>query len=67
MNGTWKFRHDASPFEVSDWEGAQPLTWANIQVTGMWQLQGHGRPLCSNVNYAFPVDPPNTPLLNETG
>nr|DAA35010.1 TPA_inf: intracellular beta-galactosidase BgaD [Fusarium vanettenii 77-13-4] len=67
LNGTWKFRHDASPFEAPDWENAQPLTWANIQVPGMWQLQGHSRPLYSNVNYPFPVDPPNVPLLNETG
>jgi beta-galactosidase len=33
----------------------------------MWQLQGYGRPLYSNVNYPFPVDPPNVPFLNETG
>ncbi|KAL2850181.1 glycosyl hydrolases family 2, TIM barrel domain-containing protein [Aspergillus pseudoustus] len=68
LNGTWKFRHDRSPFEVPDWQDEDPLTtWADIAVPGMWQLQGYGRPLYSNVNYPFPVDPPNVPYLNETG
>ncbi|KAH7176952.1 hypothetical protein EDB81DRAFT_634860 [Dactylonectria macrodidyma] len=67
LNGTWKFRHDASPLEVPDWEDLSPLAWADITVPGMWQLQGYGRPLYSNINYPFPVDPPNVPYLNETG
>ncbi|CAG9941847.1 unnamed protein product [Clonostachys rosea f. rosea IK726] len=48
-------------------EDLDPVTWANIEVPGMWQLQGYGRPICTNVNYPFPVDPPNIPILNETG
>jgi beta-galactosidase len=68
LNGTWKFRHDSSPFQVPDWEDEDPSSsWGDIAVPGMWQLQGHGRPLYSNVNYPFPVDPPNVPHLNETG
>ncbi|OAL05325.1 putative beta-galactosidase [Phaeosphaeriaceae sp. SRC1lsM3a] len=67
LNGTWKFHHDASPFEAPEWETADPLTWDNIKVPGMWQLQGYGRPLYTNVNYPFHVDPPNVPFLNETG
>ncbi|KAF7554682.1 hypothetical protein G7Z17_g2734 [Cylindrodendrum hubeiense] len=67
LNGIWKFRHHASPFEALDWGEEDPMTWDNIQVPGMWQLQGYGRPLYSNVNYPFPVDPPRVPYLNETG
>ncbi|QYS98048.1 Lactase [Trichoderma simmonsii] len=67
LNGTWKFRHDVSPLELPDWKDLDPITWANIKVPGMWQLQGYGRPLYTNVNYPFPVDPPNIPFLNETG
>ncbi|KAJ4322145.1 hypothetical protein N0V84_004980 [Fusarium piperis] len=67
LNGTWKFRHDTSPFLLPGWEDLDPITWANIKVPGMWQLQGYGRPLYTNVNYPFPVDPPNIPILNETG
>ncbi|KAF5265230.1 hypothetical protein FOXYS1_3961 [Fusarium oxysporum] len=67
LNGVWKFRHDASPFEAPDWADQDPLTWADIQVPGMWQLQGYSRPLYTNVNYPFHVDPPHAPYLNETG
>ncbi|CAG9947389.1 unnamed protein product [Clonostachys rosea f. rosea IK726] len=67
LNGTWKFHHDASPFEAPDWEEAEPLSWDDIKVPGLWQLQGYGRPLYSNVNYPFHVNPPNVPYLNETG
>ncbi|KAM5341965.1 hypothetical protein ACJ41O_014996 [Fusarium nematophilum] len=67
LNGTWKFRHDTSPFEAPDWGSEDAMTWNNIDVPGMWQLQGYGRPLYSNVNYPFPVDPPQVPHLNETG
>lgn len=67
LNGTWKFRHDASPLEAPDWSSENPLTWANITVPGMWQLQGYGRPLYTNVNYPFPVNPPHVPYLNHTG
>lgn len=67
LNGTWKFHHDASPFEAPDWTEADPLTWDDIKVPGMWQLQGYGRPLYTNVNYPFHVDPPNVPFENETG
>ncbi|KAG9255786.1 putative beta-galactosidase [Emericellopsis atlantica] len=67
LSGTWKFRHDASPFEAPEWSEVDPLTWANIKVPGMWQVQGYGRPLYTNVNYPIHVDPPNVPYENETG
>lgn len=67
LNGTWKFHHAASPFEAPDWADADPLTWDDVKVPGMWQLQGYGRPLYTNVNYPFHVDPPNVPFENETG
>lgn len=67
LNGTWKFHHAASPFEAPEWDEVDPLTWDEVKVPGMWQLQGYGRPLYSNVNYPFHVDPPNVPYLNETG
>ena len=67
LNGTWQFRYDESPLEAPEWETQDPLTWNGIKVPGMWQLQGYGHPHYSNVNYPFPVDPPNVPLLNGTG
>ncbi|KGO38576.1 Glycoside hydrolase, family 2, N-terminal [Penicillium expansum] len=67
LNGTWKFRHDASPFEAPEWSTANPLSWDDIKVPGMWQLQGYSHPTYTNVNYPFHVNPPQVPLLNETG
>lgn len=67
LNGTWKFQYDASPFEAPDWSTANPLSWDDIQVPGMWQLQGYSHPTYTNVNYPFHVNPPQVPLLNETG
>ncbi|KAE8553781.1 hypothetical protein TMatcc_006747 [Talaromyces marneffei ATCC 18224] len=67
LNGTWKFHHDESPLEAPDWESADPLSWDDIKVPGMWQLQGYSHPTYTNVNYPFHVNPPHVPLLNETG
>ncbi|KAJ6094179.1 hypothetical protein N7467_003024 [Penicillium canescens] len=67
LNGTWKFRHDASPFEAPEWSSADPVSWDDIKVPGMWQLQGYSHPTYTNVNYPFHVNPPEVPLLNETG
>lgn len=33
----------------------------------MWQLQGFGKPHYTNISFLFPTDPPNIPVLNETG
>lgn len=68
LNGTWKFRYDSSPFEAPSWDADNPWDWDDVQVPGMWQLQGYGRPLYTNVNFPFPVDPPNVPYVeNGTG
>src|SRR5699024_10743664 len=32
-----------------------------------WQLQGYDKPHYTNVNFPFPVDPPNIPTENPTG
>ncbi|KAH8430721.1 uncharacterized protein LDX57_008383 [Aspergillus melleus] len=67
LNGAWKFHYALSPFEAPDWDIDNPELWDDITVPGMWQLQGYGHPQYTNVNYPFPVDPPNVPLENETG
>jgi len=61
LNGEWKFHWSADParrpadffqnsFDVSGWN--------TISVPSNWQLQGHGVPLYSNINYPFQKDPP---------
>lgn len=42
--------------------------WQAIQVPSCWELQGHGYPIYTNVQYPFPMDPPRVPLEdNPTG
>lgn len=67
LNGTWKFHYDASPFEAPIWERANVTDWDNIEVPGVWQMQGYGRPQYTNIDYPFPVTPPNVSYVNPTG
>ncbi|OCL12305.1 glycoside hydrolase family 2 protein [Glonium stellatum] len=71
LSGLWKFQHLESPyltpedFHVPDFNTD---TWPKVQVPGMWQLQGFGKPRYTNIKYPFPVDPPRIPSHpNETG
>ena len=71
LSGTWKFAHANSPFDAPPGFEAQDYDvsgWADIQVPGIWQLQGWGHPHYTNVNYPIFVDPPNVPFGdNQTG
>ncbi|KAK4231087.1 glycoside hydrolase [Podospora fimiseda] len=71
LNGTWEFHFASTPLKAplpslevadTDREG-----WTTIQVPGHWQLQGHGRPHYTNVQYPIPVCPPYVPTENPTG
>ncbi len=61
LNGDWKFHYVGHPkdrptdffkpeFDVSEWK--------EIPVPSNWQLHGYGRPLYTNIEYPFAVDPP---------
>ncbi|GKT58064.1 beta-galactosidase/beta-glucuronidase [Colletotrichum tofieldiae] len=67
LNGTWKFHYDQSPFEAPLWETANVTSWDDIEVPGMWQRQGYGIPHYTNIDYPFPVTPPNVSYINPTG
>lgn len=70
LTGTWRFR--LSPVAdpgTEPWEG-DDAAWDTIAVPGHWVLQGdggYGRPIYTNVNYPFPIDPPFVPDENPTG
>lgn len=64
LNGRWRFHLASSVLEAPDWA---PESWGEIDVPGMWQMQGHGNPAYTNVLYPFPVDPPRVPTENPTG
>ncbi|CZT43377.1 related to beta-galactosidase [Rhynchosporium secalis] len=72
LAGTWKFDVAESPFDTPE-NFQDPkfdtAKWGDIQVPGMWQMQGYGKgPHYLNIRYPFPVDPPHVPYDdNETG
>ncbi|TAQ86601.1 hypothetical protein B7494_g5077 [Chlorociboria aeruginascens] len=70
LSGTWKFYLSDNPFEApSVTSSLDTSKWGDIEVPGMWQLQGYGKgPQYTNMMFPFPVDPPNSPYTdNETG
>lgn len=71
LSGTWRFKHTKNPFEAPDGFASPDYDtsgWDDIQVPGMWQLQGFGHPHYTNFDYPFPIDPPNMPYDdNQTG
>ncbi|KAI0382283.1 glycoside hydrolase family 2 protein [Hypomontagnella monticulosa] len=72
LSGTWGFELSPGPFKGSR-EFYKPdfdhMEWKLIKVPGMWQLQEFGKgPQYTNVNFPFPVNPPNVPYDdNECG
>jgi beta-galactosidase len=72
LSGTWKFHLTPYPLEPAEEfysEKFDTSSWGNIEVPGMWQLQGYGKgPQYTNVNFPWPVNPPHIPFDdNETG
>ncbi|KAK1779493.1 glycosyl hydrolases family 2, TIM barrel domain-containing protein [Copromyces sp. CBS 386.78] len=77
LNGQWDFHYASSPLAAPDptaKNGQNPVDehkskdqWTTIQVPGHWQLQGHGIPHYTNVQYPIPVCPPFVPSENPTG
>ncbi len=70
LNGTWKFHLSPTVQQVpegffkSDFDDS---TFGPMPVPAFWQLNGHGKPHYTNVQYPFPVDGPNVPTANPTG
>ncbi|MGL5336333.1 MAG: sugar-binding domain-containing protein, partial [Enterovibrio sp.] len=70
LNGQWKFQLFAAPQLVAE-SFMQPKfddsEWQTIAVPSNWQLQGHDKPIYTNVKYPFAVNPPRVPEDNPTG
>jgi beta-galactosidase len=76
LSGQWIFQLSSSPFNgprdfhSQGFDVLQSNTaWGRIMVPGMWQCQGYGKgPQYTNMDFPFPVNPPNVPLDdNECG
>lgn len=66
LNGRWRFHYASCP-ALAPLISEDLSDSSNIDVPGHWQLQGYGKPHYTNVQYPFPVDPPNVPSENPTG
>ena len=70
LNGSWRFRWVKSPqaveagFEQPAYDDAG---WDTLPVPSNWQVVGanegrpYDKPIYTNINYPFPVDPPFVP------
>jgi len=72
LNGLWRFRLSPTASVAEDFaaEGFDDSGWDDIPVPSHWVLQGdgaYGRPIYTNVQFPFPIDPPHVPDENPTG
>ncbi|MGW1542057.1 glycoside hydrolase family 2 TIM barrel-domain containing protein [Streptomyces sp. NPDC002309] len=72
LNGPWRFRLSpvASVPEDFATEDFDDHDWDDIAVPSHWVLQddgAHGRPVYTNIQFPFPIDPPHVPDENPTG
>lgn len=70
LAGQWRFNLVPRADLVTDGFALPELDdtgWAQIEVPGHWQMQGHGKPAYTNVRFPFPIDPPFVPDENPTG
>ncbi len=68
LNGTWKFNwvNDATQRPVDFWKkDFNDKGWDNIQVPGIWEMNGYGKPVYVNNLYPWrniaPLEPPVVP------
>ncbi|MDR6979054.1 beta-galactosidase [Streptomyces sp. 3330] len=72
LNGTWRFRLSPTASVAEDFaaEDHDDRGWDDLTVPSHWVLEGdgaHGRPIYTNVQFPFPIDPPHVPDENPTG
>lgn len=66
LNGSWQFRLSPTAAVAEDFasEDFDDRGWDSIPVPAHWVLEGdgaYGRPIYTNVQYPFPIDPPHVP------
>lgn len=71
LNGSWKFNwvKDADKRPTTFFStGFDDSGWADLQVPGLWEMNGYGDPVYVNIGYAWkgqaPVEPPYAPVQN---
>ncbi|MFD9187252.1 glycoside hydrolase family 2 TIM barrel-domain containing protein [Streptomyces phaeochromogenes] len=72
LNGSWRFRLSPTASVTEDFaaDGFVDDGWDSIPVPSHWVLEGdgaYGRPIYTNIQFPFPIDPPHVPDENPTG
>ncbi|MCZ4515938.1 DUF4981 domain-containing protein [Streptomyces sp. ActVer] len=72
LNGTWRFRLSPTASVTEDFAADAFVDdgWDSIPVPSHWVLEGdgaYGRPIYTNIQFPFPIDPPHVPDENPTG
>lgn len=72
LNGPWRFRLSPTASGPEDFaaDGFDDHGWDSIPVPSHWVLEGdgaYGRPIYTNIQFPFPIDPPHVPDDNPTG
>ncbi|MEU9879206.1 glycoside hydrolase family 2 TIM barrel-domain containing protein [Streptomyces phaeochromogenes] len=72
LNGSWRFRLSPTASVTEDFaaDGFVDDGWDSIPVPSHWVLEGdgaYGRPIYTNIQFPFPIDPPYVPDENPTG
>ncbi len=67
LNGDWSFAYFTKPELVPDEVTERDYAFEErIIVPGNWQMQGYDKPIYTNVQYPFDVNPPYVPDENPT-
>ncbi|MFD9326278.1 glycoside hydrolase family 2 TIM barrel-domain containing protein [Streptomyces sp. NPDC060065] len=72
LNGPWRFRLSPTASVAADFvaDDFSDDGWGTLAVPAHWVLEGdgaYGRPIYTNIQYPFPIDPPHVPDENPTG
>ncbi|MFK0103791.1 glycoside hydrolase family 2 TIM barrel-domain containing protein [Streptomyces sp. NPDC091217] len=72
LNGLWRFRLSPTASAAQDFASGDfdDHGWDSIPVPAHWVLEGdgaYGRPIYTNIQFPFPIDPPHVPDENPTG
>ena len=64
LNGTWRMKYFESIYDVEEafFElDCEALGFREVQVPGVWQMEGYDVHQYTNFKYPFPFDPPYVP------
>ncbi|MDH6214327.1 glycoside hydrolase family 2 TIM barrel-domain containing protein [Streptomyces pseudovenezuelae] len=72
LNGPWRFRLSPTATAAEDFaaDDFADHGWDHLPVPSHWVLESdgaYGRPIYTNIQFPFPIDPPHVPDENPTG